>query len=129
MHKVERGTIPTPSTAITEGPVLVHDGGSATIQFQFDREGEQFSSGLTFERVRAMQHRAESCCTPWHIEGAYDAVVEVVESTWVRDLLEAEPDYRAGHWVVRHFMLYLDSAGCFEFAAESWSELPVERAE
>ena len=32
-----------------------------------------------------------------------------------------------GHWEIHHFMIYVDSAGCYEVAAASWSWLPEER--
>ena len=61
-----------------------------------------------------------------HIEGAYDTVVEIEDSGWVSELLVAEPRETWGRWVIRHFMIFIDSAGCFEVAAESWSLLPEE---
>jgi hypothetical protein len=120
--------VSTPSTAITSDVVAVLEGGDLTLRFQFDRDGALIESGLVFSKVRAHQWRAESHCTAWHIEGAYDTIVEVENSTWVNELLIAEPAETWGRWVIRHFMLFLDSAGCFEVAAESWALLPEEPA-
>jgi len=47
------------------------------------------------------------------------AVCEVLESNWVEELRAASvPEWR-DYWVMRHFILYLDSVGCFEVIAES----------
>lgn len=126
--KVPLGQISTPSTAITSDVVAVLEGGALRLRFQFDREGVLLSSGLVFWKVRAHQWRAESHCTAWHIEGAYDTIVEVEDSPWVAELLMAEPAETWGRWVIRHFMVFLDSVGCFEVAAESWELLPEELA-
>lgn len=124
--KVSLGQIPTASTSITSDVVAVHEGGSLTLRFEFDRDGVLVRSGVVFAKVRAHRWRAESHCTAWHIEGAYDTVVEVEDSGWVTELLMAEPRETWGRWVIRHFMIFIDSAGCFEVAAESWSLLPEE---
>jgi hypothetical protein len=63
-----------------------------------------------------------------HIEGAYDTVVELEDSPWVAELLMAEPAETWGRWIIRHFMLFIDGAGCFEVAAESVGVLPEETA-
>ena len=76
--------------------------------------------------MRAYRFRAEGHCTAWHVEGAYDTLAEVSGSGWVSELLSAEPAETWGRWEIRHFILYIDSAGCYEVAAQSWSWLPEE---
>jgi hypothetical protein len=122
--KVPICQISTPSTAITSDVVSLFDGGSSKLSFQFDRDGLLLSSGLVFGKVRAHRWRAEGHCTAWHIEDAYDTIVEVENSPWVAELLMAEPAETRGRWVIRHFLLFLDSAGCFEVAAQSVELLP-----
>ncbi|TCS61795.1 hypothetical protein EDD55_107204 [Varunaivibrio sulfuroxidans] len=49
----------------------------------------------------------------------YDQVCEIEKSDWVSELkTAAEPDMRHD-WVMRHFMIYIDSFGCLEVIAES----------
>jgi hypothetical protein len=43
--------------------------------------------------------------------------------------LVPEPAETGGLWEMHHYMLYLDSAGCFEAVAASWSLLPEKRIE
>jgi hypothetical protein len=95
--------------------------------FEFEREGTAYRGGLRFAKVRAYRFRSEGHCTVWHIEGAYDTLAEVSGSEWVGELLAAEPTETWGRWEIRHFMIYIDSAGCFEVGAASWSWLPEER--
>ena len=120
ISKRQLGELPTPSTAIISGVSVVGDGGSVTLRFEFDRDGDIFKSGVTFARVRATQWRAESHCTRWHIEGAYDTVVEVEVSPWVAELEASQSSSPRTPWVMKHFMLFIDSEGCFEFVAESF---------
>lgn len=121
-------TLPIASTALEADPVFIHPGGHAELRYEFEREGVLVRTGLRFERVRAFRFRSEGHCTAWHVQGAYDTLVEVQRSAWVAELLEAEPSETWGHWELHHFLLFLDSVGAFEVAAEAWSVLPESRA-
>ena len=123
VSKVPVAQLPTPSTDITSDVELVRHGGSAEIRYEFDRDGAQFRGTIRFNKVRAGRWRAEGHCTAWHIEGCYDTVAEVMESEWVEELQRAQTT-STSPWVMRHLMLYLDSAGCFEFVAESCEVTP-----
>lgn len=59
--------------------------------------------------------------------GVYDTIAEVEDSAWVKELVLDQS--MPADWIIRHFMLYLDSSGCYEAAAESWELLPEERVE
>jgi hypothetical protein len=116
--KVAVASLPTPSTAITPGIEVVRVLGSIEIRYQFDRDGSLFRGVISFQKVRASRWRAEPYCTVWHIKDCYDTVAEVEGSDWVAELQQAQT-IPGRPWVMRHFMIYLDSAGCFEFVAES----------
>lgn len=119
-------TLPVPSTSFTTDPTFLHPGGTVELRYEFERAGLAFGGGILFERVRAFRFRGESHCTTWHLESAYDTLVEVTESDWVSELLAAEPSETWGRWKIRHFLIYIDSAGAYEVAAASWSWLPEE---
>ncbi len=123
MEKKPLTTLPVASTALASDPVFIHPGGHAELHFEFEREGILVRGGLRFERVRAFRFRSEGHATAWHVRGAFDTLVEVQPSSWVAELLEAEPSETWGHWEIHHFLLYLDSVGAYEVAAESWSIL------
>lgn len=125
--KVPLGQIPVPSPDITRVET-VHRDGTLTIRFEFFRDGGMWRGGVVFPGVRAIAWRAEGHCTSWHIQGAYDTIAEVTDSGWIDELHKAEQpeSWRVGGWMIHHFMLYLDSEGCYEVAAESWTLLPEE---
>lgn len=124
-RKVALAELPAPSTSFTPDPLFESSGGEALLRFEWRRDGMPVRGGLRFEKVGAYRHRAERFCTAWHVEGVYDVLTEVVDSSWVTELRAAEYMETPG---LRHFMLYVDSAGCYEVAASDWSWLPEEVA-
>jgi hypothetical protein len=120
--------LPVPSTSFTDVTFEAHRG-TVTIRFEFRHDGESHRGGLRFENVRAYRAREEGHSTAWHVKGVYDTLAEVMDSDWVGELAAAEPAERWGSWEMRHFMIYIDSEGSFEVAAQSWSLLPEERIE
>jgi hypothetical protein len=126
-EKVPLAKLPVPSTALRTDPVFEHPGGEALLRFEFERDGVAYRGGLRFEKVRAYRFRTEGHVTSWHVQGVYDTLVEVTGSDWVAELLAAEPAETWGRWEIRHFMIYIDSAGCYEIGAASWSWAQEER--
>ena len=122
--KVPLGELPVASTSLSSGVAAEMVGGDLTLRFTFPRAGAAYRGGVLFEKVRASRWTTESLCTAWNIEGAYDTIAEVEQSDWVDELQAAEPAHHRGFWAMRHFMLFIDGAGCFEVVAASWSLLP-----
>ena len=55
--------------------------------------------------------------------GAYDKVVEVIDSEWLEELKKVnEEDF--SYWKPKHYILYLDGFGMYQFIAQS---LEVEK--
>jgi len=122
--KVTLYQVPVPSTEFATEAVLCGD----VIRFGYFENDSEFKGGIRFNRVRALRKRAESLCTVWHVEGAYDTLVEVKNSPWIQELQADITDKQNTglQWAMNHYMIYLDSVGCFEFVAESWEALPGE---
>lgn len=119
MQKVAILTIPSPSTAAIRDPGLRTDGSDLLLSMEFDHEGEIRSDSLRFVKQRAFRKRAESHCAARHVADSYDTVCEVEESDWIRELRsDSTPRWR-DYWVMRHFIIYVDSFGCLEVIAES----------
>jgi len=118
------GPLSSGVSAYTEDALFTHPGGSAELRGTYEREGHMFVGGLRFDRVRAYRFRAESHCTAWHIEDAYDTLVEVESSEWVAELLASTPRDQVSLWKIRHFMIFVDDSGAYEVAAESCEWLP-----
>ncbi len=118
MEKQPLFSLPCPSTAVIRGPTLVQDRG-LQLSLVCDDDGRERAIGVLFVKPRAFRKREETYCTAWHVEGAYDTVCEIKGSDWVAELRnDAVPEWR-DRWVMRHFMIYLDSFGCVEVVAES----------
>lgn len=127
-EKRQLGVLPAPSTTF-EDVVFEARRGTVTLGFAFHREGAAYRSGVRFEKVRAFRAREEGHCTAWHVKDAYDTVAEVMDSDWVSELEAAEHAETWGSWQMHHFVIYIDSEGCFEVVAQSWSLMPEERTE
>lgn len=120
--KVELVTLPVASTGVADAR-FEDGGGSVRLWSTYWTEDEEKAFRFEFDRVRAYRHRAESHCTVWHLD-AYDTLVEVENSAWVAELLEAMPEDMRSLFEMHHYMIYLDSSGCYEVVAASWRFLP-----
>jgi hypothetical protein len=94
------------------------------LRFQYFRDKLVYRGGIRFDNVAASRTRSERCCKSWHIEGAYDTLVEIEESRWLEEILADTQEMWRSRWEIHHYMIYLDSAGCFEILATSWEPLP-----
>ena len=112
--------LPLPSTELDGDAFLC----GSVLRFRYSRDGVVYQSGISFGRVSATRTRAERCCSAWHIDGAYDTLVEIEDSQWVTEVRTDTQMMWRDKWMMKHYMIYLDSAGCFEIIAESWEILP-----
>ncbi len=117
-------TVPAASTEFTKEAFLDCSGISPTLRYGYETDDGECRSGIAFKQVSAFRKRGERCCSAWHIEGAYDTLLEIEESSWVAEMRADVPEPYRGDWKPLHFMIYLDSVGCFEFLAQSWEALP-----
>jgi hypothetical protein len=119
MEKKAVFSLPCASTSVVQGPTLVDEDRGLLLSMICDDDGRSRSIGVLFIKPRAFRKREEIYCTTWHIDGAYDTVCEIQKSDWVDELCAAAvPEWR-DYWVMRHFMIYVDSFGCLEVVAES----------
>lgn len=116
-------TIPVPSTEFIDEAYWDGRGPRPAIRFAYVQHGVESRGGIEFRNVSAMRKRAERCCTPWHIETAYDTLVEIKDSVWLSEILADTNAHWRSKWEMHHFMIYLDSVGSFEIIAESWASI------
>lgn len=123
MQKTAVIELPWASTSLLEEPILKFEGSDLVLKLAFD-----VSSGvsLAFRKTRAMRYRSEVYCAKWHIEDAYDVVSEVHQSHWIEELAKDASPGSEG-WVMRHFILTIDSWGCLEVVAEDVEHLEASR--
>jgi hypothetical protein len=115
--------VPVPSTSFTTEAYFDGQGIPPAIRFGYQKDGVKHQGGIEFSKVLAVRTRAERCCKSWHIQGAYDTLVEVEGSPWVEEMRADTAEQWRNEWETHHYMIYLDSAGCFEIIAESWAAL------
>lgn len=119
MEKLPLFSLPCSSTAAIQGPTLIDQDRGLLLSMVCDDDGKKRSVGVLFVKPRAFRKRAETYCTGWHVNDVFDTVCEIQESDWVKELRAvAMPEWR-DYWVMRHFMIYVDSFGCLEVVAES----------
>jgi hypothetical protein len=116
-------TISVPSTSFTTEAYWDGRGAYPAIRFAYVKDGLEIQDGIKFDSVCAMRKRAERSCTPWHIQDAYDTLVEVEDSAWVEEVRADTAERWRYKWEMHHYMIYLDSVGCFEVIADSWAAL------
>jgi hypothetical protein len=119
--------IPIASTGFTSEAYWNDKSVTPGIHFEYvdDDTDAIRQGGIVFRRVAAYRHRAERCCKVWHID-AYDTLVEVENSSWVDEIHADTQELWRNKWEMHHYMIYLDSVGCFEIIAESWEALQKE---
>lgn len=112
--------VPVASTDFTLEAHTDDKRGPATICYGYRLDGVDYFGGIKFRFPLCTRTRAERCCKVWHIE-AYDTLMEVQDSSWVEEMrADTKPSWR-DKWEMHHYIIYLDSAGCFEVIADSWS--------
>jgi len=110
-------SIPVASTSLSDEPVVFFDGGDVILRFTWHSGGKQVTGQIVFDRARAFRNLAEPYCTEWHIKDAYDTVVEVENSDWASELIDAAPEHLKRAFVMNHYLVYLDSFGALEVIA------------
>ena len=119
MEKQPLFSLPCPSTAVIHGPTLVDQDRGLLLSMVCDDDGRERPVGVLFAKPRAFRKREETYCTGWHVKDVDDTVCEIRESDWVAELRSDAVSEWRDRWVMRHFMIYVDSFGCLEVIAES----------
>lgn len=116
---------PVPSTAL-EGTKLIYPGGDAWLLFDYydEQKDDIFNSGIVFEAVQAHKHLTEAFTES--TMGAYDCLVEVTDSAWIKELKAINSEI-ANLWKIKHYAIYLKSSGLFEFAARGYEIMEVKK--
>ena len=102
------------------------DGCQFLIEYEYrsDEDGRDLIGAICFSEVTGYRFRDEMHSKGF-VEGSYDALVEIINSEWCRELLDAEPN---GTWGSvenkKHFAVLFSSNGYLEVVADSFEELP-----
>ncbi|MGN7830406.1 hypothetical protein ACTJI2_02185 [Pseudoxanthomonas sp. 22568] len=123
MNKKSLYELPVASTDFISEATIDWLGALPVLRYSYRENGKVIDSGIAFNGVSAFRYRSESCCNVWNIEGVYDTLAEISESTWVEEVREDVAPVFRQEWAPKHFMIYFDSVGCFEFIADGWKLL------
>jgi hypothetical protein len=119
---------PVPSTYIADGGVvLLYPGGDVQLLYDYYDEQEKntvFHSGITFEGVQSFRHTTEKFLTS--LNGTYDHLVEMIDSKWIKELREINKEV-FDYWQLKHYAIFLDSHGLYEFVANNYKVLQTKR--
>jgi hypothetical protein len=130
-QKVPLYVVPVASTSFLKGGYWDGSRTRSAIRFRYESENQEIREvGIEFSRAMVVEKLAESFCHVEHIEGCYDTLVEVTSSVWLLEKLKmrasnAEPNPPEWH----HYMIYLDSVGCFQVLAASYNVTNLAIAE
>lgn len=122
---VQHFELPVPSTETIHDARLSQYGKTVLLRFDYYRDSIAKKSGIRFLEVIALRTRSERACTSWHIR-PYDKLSEVLESEWVQQMMTEMPNQYRSSFEHRHFMIFLDSSGCFEVLAKNFEIIPEE---
>jgi hypothetical protein len=117
--------LPVSSTESVSDAVLISFGRKTVLLFDYYLNDIPQKTGIIFEGTVAVQTRSERCSKAEHIR-PYDYLDEIFDSPWIKQQRsEIHESYRKD-FNVRHFRMYLDNGGSFEFLAEDFKIIPVE---
>ena len=110
------------SQEFEKGPeVLLTDEG-ARLRYDFYTDAGEHSWGeVLFRRVLAFRYVSYDSISDEELLDAYDRVVAVQDSEWLRQVYPRRP------WdglELKHYRMFFDSNGCYECVAESFEPTP-----
>ena len=114
-------TFPVPSNCINTGIKIIYEKIDATILFDYydeDNDDKIYDGKIIIKSIIANRHTSEKVTQ--FIEGTYDNLCEIKDSIWLSQLSKLSPE-----WIskdnLKHYAIYLDSYGLYEFIAEDFS--------
>jgi hypothetical protein len=119
MNAEKLWTFPVPSTNIATKVLMTYEGANVVLKFDyFDEEDNDktYNGSVTFNYVVAFRHSDEKFTKPEYIRSSYDTLIEVRDSNWIKELMDLNREY-TNQRNLRHFAIYLDSYGLYEFIA------------
>jgi hypothetical protein len=117
-------TLPSPSTGVIEYPTLKQLPRkelelSFALQDAEDDARRRFR--LRFSGVEAFKWTSLTSCNEEMIKSAYDKLIDVGQSDWLRQCSEISARVGSGPKALHHYRIFFDDGPCFEVIAESAS--------
>lgn len=127
MNTIKLWELPVLSTCLYDNGVnLYYAKANATLTFDYYDQNDNdqvYNGGIFFETVLCHRHSSERFTKS--LMNAYDTLVEIKDSQWLKELKGLnETDY--GFWKLKHFAIYFDGYGLYEFIAKTAEPLTAQ---
>ena len=116
--------LPIYSSNLKKDPVVLSEDMNMKIELKgVDDENKLRKITIQFNSTICNKHTSARF-TP-KLYGSYDKVVELVDSEWLEELKKLnEEDFN--YWKPKHYILYLDGVGMFQFIAQNFEVVEHE---
>lgn len=119
-----RYELPILSSNLTQDPIIRFEDMDVKIEIEgYNEEDKLNKITITFISVLCIK-QTSARFTP-KIYEAYDRIVELIDSEWLEKLKSVnEGDFN--YWNPKHFILYLEGIGMYQFIAQSFEVISNE---
>lgn len=108
--------LPCMSQEFLDGPQILMTRTTVTLKYDYETlTGEYLWASMVFKGVFGFSFTTYRSCSVEQIR-AYDKLVEVQSSDWVKELLTRWPEYLETP-LAHHYRIYFDDIGCYEIAS------------
>lgn len=110
--------LPVYSSSLERDPIIWSEDMNMKIELiGADNENRIRKIRIQFNSVLCNKHTSARFTPKLH--DSYDKIVELVESEWLTELKKLnEEDFN--YWQPKHYIIYLDGVGMFQFIAQSY---------
>lgn len=124
MNSIIRYELPIFSSTLEKDPVVESKNMNMEIELiGADTENRLRKIVIKFNSVLCNKHTSARF-TP-KLYDSYDRVVELVDSEWLEELKDINgEDYN--YWQPKHYIMYLDGVGMFQFIAQGYEVIENE---
>lgn len=116
--------LPIFSSSLEKEPIIESKDLNIKIELMgTDEENRLRRIKIEFNSVLCNKHTSARF-TP-KLYGSYDRIVELVDSEWLAELENINKEY-FNYWNLKHYIIYLDGFGMFEFIAQGYEVVEYE---
>lgn len=116
--------LPIYSATLEEDPIIISKNMDMNIKLNgYDNNNRLKKIMICFKTVICHKYTSTRFSTKLH--DSYDRIVELTDSEWLEELKKInKEDYN--YWKPKHYLLYLDEVGLFQFIAQDYEVLGDE---
>ena len=116
--------LPVFSSSLEKNPIIEFEDMNMKIELiGMDEESRLRKIVIKFNSVLCNKH-VTARFTPI-LYDSYDRIVELLDSEWLEELKNINKEY-FNYWNPKHYIIYLDGAGLFQFIAQGYEVIEHE---